>query len=150
MLLLQLGFAAAAYAQAFTLPKTDLALLGPVYGAQLDPSADAFTKAASQASAAVKQAVTTGNTSYGMLDVQGTSFSASVFVVGSDKPLFEYHFEAPGLNGSYTKGKLSEDTVYRTGSLAKLFTMYVWMVDIGDGVFNDPITKYIVSLLEIS
>jgi CubicO group peptidase (beta-lactamase class C family) len=148
MLFLQLLFAAAANA-AFSLPTTDLALLGPVYQAQLDPSADAFAKAATQASDAVKKAVTSGNTSYGLLDTQGTSFSASVFIVGSDKPLFEYHFEAPGLNGSYTKGKLTEDTVYRTGSLAKLFTMYVWMVDIGDSVFNDPITKYIVSLFEI-
>lgn len=148
MLLLQLAFAAAAYA-AFSLPKTDLALLGPVYQAQLDPSADAFATAATQAAESVKNAVASGNTSYGVLDTKGTSFSASVFIVGSDEPLFEYHFEAPGLNGSYTKGRLTENTIYRTGSLAKLLTMYVWMIDIGDHVFNDPITKYIVSLLRI-
>ncbi|CRG87024.1 putative membrane protein C663,14c [Talaromyces islandicus] len=146
MLFLQLLFAVAANA-AFSLPKTDLALLGPVYEAQLDPSANAFAKAATQASEAVQEALTTANTSYGLLDTKGTSFSASVFIVGSDKPLFEYHFEAPELNGSYTKGNLTEDTVYRTGSLAKLFTMYVWMVDIGDTVFNDPITKYVPELL---
>jgi hypothetical protein len=145
MILLQLVFAVAAYA-AFSLPKTDLALLGPVYRAQLDPSADAFVKAATQATEAVQKAVTSGNTSYGILDTKGTSFSASFFIVGSDDPLFEYHFEAPDLNGSYTKGSLTENTVYRTGSLAKVLTMYVWMVDIGDSVFNDPITKYIVSL----
>lgn len=147
MLLLQLVFAVAGYA-AFSLPKTDLALLGPVYRAQLDPSADAFTKAATQAAEAVQKAVTSGNTSYGVLDTKGTSFSASVFIVGSDTPLFEHHFEAPELNGSYTKGNLTENTVYRTGSLAKLLTMYLWMVDIGDHVFSDPITKYIVSLFE--
>jgi hypothetical protein len=145
MLFVQLVFAVAAYA-AVSLPKTDLALLGPVYRAQLDPSADAFAKAATQATEAVQKAVTSGNTSYGILDTKGTSFSASFFIVGSDKPLFEYHFEAPDLNGSYTKGNLTENTVYRTGSLAKLLTMYVWMVDIGDSVFNDPITKYIVRL----
>ncbi|KAH8691668.1 beta-lactamase/transpeptidase-like protein [Talaromyces proteolyticus] len=106
---------------AFSFPKTYLALLGPVYQAQLNPSANAFVNAEAQARKAVQQAVSTGNTSYGVLDTTDTSFSASVFI-------------------------LTEETIYRTGSMAKLLTMYIWMVDIGDDVFNDPITKYIPEL----
>lgn len=124
--------------------KIDLALLGPVYQAASNASYQAFKDAKSQAAAALMRAVATGNTSYGPFDNQTTSFSVSVFDL-SDKPLFNFHFEAFGLNGSYTKGNLSDDTIYRTGSIGKLLTMYLWMVDIGDSVFLDPVTKYLVS-----
>lgn len=95
---------------------------------------------------ALLQVIQTGNNTYGAFDNQGTSFSASVFSLVSDEPLFEFHFEAPTLEGSYTKGKLTEDTIYRTGSLGKLLTIYTWLVDIGDSIYMDPITKYVVSI----
>jgi hypothetical protein len=125
-------------------PKIDLALIGPIYPPATDNSLQAWADAKQQATDAINQVIATGNNSYGPFDNQGTSFSASVFSLTSDKPLFEFHFEAPTLNGSYTKGKLTENTIYRTGSLGKLMTVYTWLVDIGDEVFLDPITKYIV------
>lgn len=125
-------------------PKVDLALLGPIYQPAANNSLQPWTDAKRQATDTLNQIIATGNSTYGPLDNQGTSFSASVFSLTSDEPLFEFHFEAPALNGSYTKGKLTENTIYRTGSLGKLLTIYTWLVDIGDSVYTDPITKYVV------
>lgn len=127
------------------LPKTDLAIYGPIYQPAANASFEAFVDARAQATQAIEQVIATGNSTYGPFDLSlPNSFSASVFLLNSDEPIFEYHYEAPGLNGSYTKGKLTEDTIYRTGSLGKLMTIYTWLVDIGDSVFTDPITKYVV------
>lgn len=127
-------------------PKIDLALLGPSYAPAANNSLQPWMDAAKQATDAINQIIATGNSTFGPLDNQGTSFSASVFSLVDDKPLFEFHFAAPTLNGSYTKGKLSENTIYRTGSLGKLLSVYTWLVDIGDSVYLDPITKYVVSV----
>lgn len=126
--------------------KIDLALLGPIYKAASNASYQALTDANDQATAALKHAIATGNTTYGPLDNQTTSFSVSVFDLTRDEPLFNFHFEAFGLNGSYTKVRLGDDTIYRSGSIGKLLTMYMWMVDIGDSVFTHSITKYVVSV----
>lgn len=128
-----------------SLAKIDLAMLGPDYQPAASHAFQAFDDAKSQATDALNQIIATGNSTYGPFDTQGTSFSASIFDLTSNEPLFEFHFEAPTLEGSYTKGKLTENTIYRTGSLGKLFTMYAWYVDIGDAIFTEPITKYIVS-----
>ncbi|KAL6252772.1 hypothetical protein RBB50_000491 [Rhinocladiella similis] len=142
--LLWTGFVLGACAQ-FN-QKIDLAALGPVYQPAANHSYQAFATAKQQATDAINQLIATGNNTYGAFDNQGTSFSASVFDLTSNEYLFEFHFEAPGLNGSYTKGKLSENTIYRTGSLGKLLTIYNWLVDIGDEVYLDPITKYVPEL----
>jgi hypothetical protein len=127
-----------------SLAKIDLSLLGPIYQPAASHTFHAFDDAKAQATEALNQIIATGNSIYGPLDNQGTSFSASVFDLTSNEPLFEFHIEAPTLIGSYTKGKLTENTTYRTGSLGKLFTLYAWLVDIGDCIFTDPITKYVV------
>lgn len=58
------------------------------------------------------------------MDNQTTPFFMSVFDLTSEKPPFKYHFEPPQLKGSYMKGKLGYDTIYETGTLGKLLTMY--------------------------
>lgn len=137
------SFALSAFAGTSILPKTDLALLGPVY---LPVSNNqAYSTVSSKAHATILKALKSGTSDYGLVDGQATSFSASVFSASSNETLFDFNFEAPQLNGSYTKGNLTDNTIYRTGSLGKLLTIYTWLVNIGDSVFLDPITKYIVS-----
>lgn len=129
----------------FVLPKVDLATLGPSYQPAANSSFQAFEDAATKATEAIKKIIATGNSTFGPFDNETTSFSLSVFSASDAKPLYEFHFEAPGLNGSYTKGKLTEDTIYRSGSLGKLLVVYTFLVDIGDDIFTDPVTNYIVS-----
>lgn len=137
--------ALSAYASSPVLPVTDQPTIGPVYLSPANGSFAAFDDARTRAKAAIEKAIATGESQYGTVDNQETSFSISVFSTNSNETLFTYHFEAPLLNGSYTRGKLTDDTIYRTGSLGKLLSVYQFLVDIGDNVFLDPITKYIVS-----
>ncbi|KAH8703424.1 putative penicillin-binding protein [Talaromyces proteolyticus] len=127
-------------------PKIDLSLLGPIYLPSANRSFEAWDNAVIQATATLNVIIQTGNSTYGPFDNLGTSFSASVFDLGNNEPLFDFHFEAPQLNGSCTRGKLTDDTIYRTGSLGKLLVMYAWMIDIGDSIFTEPITKYVPEL----
>lgn len=130
------------------LPATDLSVLGPVYLPPSSADFQAFADAKTRALAAIQDSIANGNSTYGLVDNQTTSFSVQVFSSSFDEPLLDYHFEAPGLAGS-TNATLGENTVYRSGSIGKLMTMYVWMVDIGDEVFSDPVVKYVVSGLQL-
>lgn len=132
------------------LPTIDQALIGPVYLPPANVSFQAFSEASSNLRESINKAIQTGNSSFGPVDTQTTSFSASIFSAASNETLFDFHFEAPQLKGSYTKGRLTDATVYRTGSLGKLLTIYAFLVDIGDRVYLDPITKYVVSLKNLT
>jgi hypothetical protein len=129
------------------LPRTGPALTGAAYLPAADVSLFGFSDAIRKARAAIDQSIQTGQSTYGPIDNLETSFSISVFSAETNDTIFDYHFEAPHLNGSCTKGSLTDDTIYRTGSLGKLMTVYAFLVEIGDGVFLDSVTKYIVSVL---
>lgn len=126
-------------------PQTALTLLGPVYQATTNSTWPQYANAVSQAHDALHQAIATGASAYGAIDNQSTSFSIAVFSATDNSTILDFHFEAPQLNGSYTAGELTDNTIYRTGSIGKLLTIYALLVDIGDSVFLDPITRYVVS-----
>jgi hypothetical protein len=125
------------------LSNTAPTLIGPIY--LPDSSSQALSSANSESYDAITEAIKAGASQYGPVDNQTTSFSIAVFSAATNETLFEYNFEAPQLNGSLTKGKLTENTIYRTGSLGKLFIMFLFLADIGDNVFLDSVTKYLVS-----
>jgi hypothetical protein len=128
--------------------ETDLALLGPIYLPVNDSSNALLASAKQQALRAIQEAILTGNSTFGPFDNETTSFAASVFSLTTGESLLDFNFEAPGLNGSLSEYHLTEDTIFRTGSLGKLLTVYTWLVDIGDALYLDPVAKYIVSCLQ--
>jgi hypothetical protein len=146
-ILASISFISAIYADDTLFGKSDQSLLGPVYLPATNGSSHFFREAKRQAYDEIQTAIKTGHSKYGKIDNEETSFSVQVFSTLNNETLFDFHFEAPKLNGSYTKGKLSDQTVYRTGSLGKLMAVYAILVDIGDHVFLDPVTKYVVSTL---
>jgi CubicO group peptidase (beta-lactamase class C family) len=82
-----------------------------------------------------------------------TSYSIEVFSTSKDEPIiFSWHHTAAslaaaaGTNGSWGVSKTDGDTVYRLGSLTKVFTVYTWLVEDGDAKWNEPITKYVPEL----
>jgi hypothetical protein len=143
--LIVLSFALSVAAFPGVLSNTAPTLIGPVYLPATNSSSQAFLDASSAAYDAINAAINTGISQYGPVDNQTTSFSVAVYSATTNDTLFEYHFAAPQLNGSLTKGKLTDNTIYRTGSLGKLFMMYAFLVDIGDGVFLDSVVEYLVS-----
>jgi CubicO group peptidase (beta-lactamase class C family) len=78
-----------------------------------------------------------------------TSYSIEVFSTSREKPvIFTWHHTASSLATSNTSGvtETGADTVYRLGSLTKIFTIYTWLAQDGDLKWGDPITKYIPEL----
>ncbi|KAI0427892.1 beta-lactamase/transpeptidase-like protein [Xylaria sp. FL1042] len=77
----------------------------------------------------------------------GTSWSLQVFSASSDEPLWEHYHTAKNLldqeEGNFTVGP---DTIYRLGSLTKIFTMLTFLAEAGDTRWNDPVTKYLPEL----
>lgn len=130
------------------MPNTDMAALGNIYLPVSEYTSRIFDAARQNLTNLIEDAIATGDSKYGPM-FNNTAFSASVFSLVTGEPIFEYHYEAPILGkGSYTKGKLSEDTIYRTGSLGKLLLVYTWLANLGDSAWSDPITKYIPEFAE--
>lgn len=78
----------------------------------------------------------------------GTSWSLQIFSASSDEPLWEYYHTAQNLldqeeTANFTVGP---DTIYRLGSLTKIFTIVTFIAEAGDTRWNDPVTKYVPEL----
>ena len=80
------------------------------------------------------------------------SYSVEVFTGSEDKPLWSHYWTAPSLKTSNTTGvtKIDGDTVYRIGSISKIYTVLTFLATIGDGLWNDPITKYLPEIAEFA
>ena len=117
-------------------------LLGPVLPASSKPSASTAVKSArAQFPGILEAALATG-----LPDNLTTSFSINVFSGFDDESLFNFHYSAPGLNGSLPSGKLDNDTIYRIGSLSKLLTVYTFLDQAGFASLQDPITRWVPEL----
>ncbi|KAK4160206.1 D-alanyl-D-alanine-carboxypeptidase/endopeptidase AmpH [Cladorrhinum sp. PSN259] len=83
-----------------------------------------------------------------------TSWSIEIFSTNPDTPtLWQWHHTAPELaaatgNNSFGVKKVDGNTVYRLGSLTKVFAVYTWLAQDGMDKWNDPITKYVPELKE--
>lgn len=73
------------------------------------------------------------------------SYSVEVFTANEAKPLWSHHWTAKNLATMNTTGvkKVDGDTVYRMGSLTKIFTMLTFLAEVGDSSWNEPIAKFI-------
>ncbi|KAI3316858.1 beta-lactamase/transpeptidase-like protein [Xylariaceae sp. AK1471] len=72
----------------------------------------------------------------------GTSWSLQIFSASSDGPLWEHHHTATNL-GDFSVGS---DTIYRLGSLTKIFTILTFLAEAGDSYWNNPVTNYVPEL----
>ncbi|TGJ82356.1 hypothetical protein E0Z10_g6422 [Xylaria hypoxylon] len=73
------------------------------------------------------------------------SYSVEVFTANEQTPLWTHYWTAKNLATMDTTGVKTVDgkTVYRIGSLTKVFTMLTFLAEVGDSVWNDPIARYI-------
>ncbi|KAI1653525.1 beta-lactamase/transpeptidase-like protein [Daldinia decipiens] len=113
---------------------------GPVFPKPLQPSKSEAIKAAV---ATLKDvfANATGK-------AQKYSISVQVFSVNEPEPLFSLSHTAPNLASKRSTGvkKVDENTVFRLGSLTKIYTIYSFLINAGDSLWNEPITKYVPEL----
>ena len=93
------------------------------------------------------QAKGSSNTSYGVPFDENVSFSIEIFSTHDSEPAFSQSFPSNAL-AIYQDGtkSLNSNTTYRIGSLTKLFTVYTFLIEAGDGNWNEPITKFVPEL----
>ncbi|KAJ2977945.1 hypothetical protein NUW58_g7655 [Xylaria curta] len=79
---------------------------------------------------------------------QNYSFALEVFSAHDNNPLFSVLHTAPKLAKLNTTGvkTVDENTVFRLGSLSKIHTIYLFLINAGDKIWNEPITKYVSEL----
>lgn len=85
------------------------------------------------------------------VDFRNTSFSIDIYPAADQRPLFSYHQSAPTLQKhGHGVQAVNDTTVYRIGSISKLLTAYVYLLEAGDVSFNQPVTRYVPELADIS
>ena len=90
-----------------------------------------------------------GNSTYGALD-NTTSFSIDIYSLYEEESLLTHHYSAPELSHPESGvAEVDSNTIYRIGSISKLFTTYVYLINSGFTGWNDPITKYLPELVEL-
>ncbi|KAI1373289.1 beta-lactamase/transpeptidase-like protein [Hypoxylon crocopeplum] len=101
-------------------------------------------------SEAVKNAVATLKDTFVNITAGAKEYSISlqVFSANEAEPLFSLSHTAPNLASQNTTGvtTVDENTVFRLGSLTKIYTIYSFLINAGDKYWNEPITKYVPEL----
>ncbi|TPX08000.1 uncharacterized protein E0L32_010331 [Thyridium curvatum] len=124
----------------------------PLYGLDYPTPTSLLSAPGVQAAAAALDTVfpqyidnATGNLSVG---AEHFSYSVEVFAASEDKPLWSHYWTAPNLPELNSTGvsKVDGDTVYRLGSVTKVYTVLAFLAEVGDSSWNEPITKYVPEL----
>ncbi|KAJ3938704.1 uncharacterized protein N0V96_011436 [Colletotrichum fioriniae] len=92
-----------------------------------------------------------GSEDFGEITPNTTSFSVVLFSgsdgAEEDPVFFEYHYVAPEAPQNST---LNSNTMLPLGTLTQLFTVYAWLVELGDEQWGKPITEYLPELNRVS
>ncbi|KAI1814380.1 beta-lactamase/transpeptidase-like protein [Poronia punctata] len=92
--------------------------------------------------------LTTTFEDFAVSSAKNFSFTLSVFSAHDAEPVFSFFHTAPKLASINTTGvkTVDSDTVFRIGSLTKVLTNYLFLINAGDRIWNEPITKYVDEL----
>lgn len=127
---------------ATAIPTEDCPNSGPAFSSDFDlTSTDAFQDAI----AAMPEHIE-GLLAAGQVNSNTTTFSIDVFSIATNESVYSYHHAAPALNGTLTAGKLDDESIYRIGSVSKLFTAYAILSTADIEVFEHPVTQYLPEL----
>ncbi|KAJ5177240.1 uncharacterized protein N7482_003117 [Penicillium canariense] len=84
--------------------------------------------------------------STGALNRTDLVFSVDVFSAATNSSIYNYSHVGHDANKSLTAGILNDKTIFRIGSVTKLFTVYAIIAKAGIEVFSQPVTKYLPEL----
>ncbi|KAK7710790.1 hypothetical protein SLS64_005695 [Diaporthe eres] len=118
-------------------------ILGPVFPvpSELHSSAT-FQETLKLLESKIDGALASGNTTHGPVNPNDT-YSIQIFSTKSEKPLLDYHRRGPAVLGNRT---IDGDSVYRIASASKLITVYLLLLEAGEGIFSEKVTKYLPEL----
>ncbi|PNY27564.1 Uncharacterized protein TCAP_02521 [Tolypocladium capitatum] len=128
----------------------DQKLIGPAYPAPSNlAAASAVRAAAANISSALGRALDSGQTPFGNFTAEATSLSLTAVSALSDDgaPILDFHYTAAGLDASAgSTRRVTADSVYRIGSVSKLFTVYAWLLHGGARDWDRPVTDFVPEL----
>jgi CubicO group peptidase (beta-lactamase class C family) len=84
--------------------------------------------------------------SSGTINETHTSFAINVFSTATNESLYSYYHAAEALNDTLSTGKLDDETVFRIGSVSKLYTAYALLANSGFDIVNRPVTEILPEL----
>ncbi|KAI0537084.1 beta-lactamase/transpeptidase-like protein [Xylaria digitata] len=82
------------------------------------------------------------------LSLQGkdTAWAVALFSSKENKTLYE-HYYTPSIDVGVSQ--VDRNSVFRIGSVSKVFSVWSFLIEVGDERFNDPITKYVPELANL-
>lgn len=81
------------------------------------------------------------------LQANDTAWAVALFSSKENKTLYEHYYTPPIDIGV---PKVDRDSIFRIGSVSKVFSVWSFLLEVGDEHFNDPITKYIPELTNLT
>ena len=120
---------------------TGCPILGPAFPAPTALSEDpTFLSKAEELTSKLNDAIKNGS-------LPAISFAVQVFSSEEDDAPFDfYHTDDPVKVGSVGVQEVDEDTMFRIGSISKLWTMFLFMTLEGTQYFHEPVSKYVPEL----
>lgn len=131
-------------------------LLGPVFPVPTSLSTSPIMAAAFKNLTSILDSLvrTDDSSAHGSVAANETSFSIGFFSTDGEEStsgMFQYHHTTAALRNS-TQGvhMVDENSIYRIGSISKVFTVYTLLLEIGDGYWNDLVTKHVPELARVA
>ncbi|KAI0159517.1 beta-lactamase/transpeptidase-like protein [Xylariaceae sp. FL1272] len=120
---------------------TECSIAGPGY-----PSPSKFSSSFLLTDAIAQFEDNLSNVTLG-LQPNSTAWAVALFSSKENKTLYE-RFYTPPLNVSVPR--VDANSVFRIGSVSKVFSVWSFLLEVGDKYFNDPITKYVQELSNLT
>ncbi|KAM3496898.1 hypothetical protein MY10362_009731 [Beauveria mimosiformis] len=122
-------------------------LLGPAFAAPTRLAAEpSMRAAAANVTALLGELFRTGTSPWGSLHANDTALSVQVLSVDGAQ-IVDYHYTPGNLNVSAgSAARVGADTVYRVGSISKLFTAYALLVNQGRRWWDKPVSEILSEL----
>ncbi|CAI7653968.1 unnamed protein product [Penicillium pancosmium] len=74
------------------------------------------------------------------------SIAVQAFDTFNDSPLFQWSYTADNLDTNLGVSHVDQNSVFRVGSVSKLWAMYLFLAEAGMDTLSDPIVKYVPEL----
>lgn len=85
--------------------------------------------------------------STGAISKNTTTFSIDIFSTTTNESVFSYHHIAPDNNATLPAERVDDGSIYRIGSVSKLYTAYAILAAAGIKVMDRPVTDFVPELL---
>lgn len=123
-------------------------LLGPVFPSPQDLSAETtIVSVGGQLANTLNGYLDLGQTPYGNYTPKATSVSITITSALDGSSFFDYQYTSSFLNKTAgSTSKVTKDSVYRVGSISKLFTVYALLLNNGFEYWDRPVTDFVPEL----